>query len=115
MMCLMVRVFPRFLVGTQSRGGAWFGVLLIALLVVGSPARAAQPRLLAPSGAPVEDVEEHSSEALRESREEPVRPERSAHDTRRTPDPVAHTGHSQKLSPLRPDPFGNGLGTRLRC
>jgi hypothetical protein len=117
---LMLRVLPRVLVGVRSRCGAWFGVLLIALLVLGSPARAAQPRLLAPvgpTGAPVEDAEENTSVALRESRPDAVRGVRHAHDERRTPPPlrpVSLTVAACSNPPTPPDSFGRGLGSRLR-
>ncbi|HUR55876.1 MAG TPA: hypothetical protein VMZ71_17195, partial [Gemmataceae bacterium] len=94
------------------------GVLLAGLLVIGSPPRAAQPRLLAPSGAPEEHSEENSSEALRETRPDPVRAERHAHGERRTPPavrPVASTRFVRTFSPIPLDPFQNGLGSRLRC
>jgi hypothetical protein len=115
----MPRVFPRSLFRPRSLCGAWFGVLLAALLVVGSPARAAQPRLLAPAGqpgAPVEDAEGVTSEALRESRAETPRTDPPARDARRTPPairplvpPFARTGAP------RPNLFETGLASRLRC
>ena len=117
----MVALLPRFLVRSRSHCGAWFGVLLTALLVIGSPPRAAQPRLLAPvgpSGAPEEHSEENFSAALRETRTEPVRAERHAHDERRTPPalpPVASNRFVRTLLPILTDPFQNGLGSRLRC
>ena len=116
----MVQLPLRFLVRSRSRCGGCFGALLTALLVLCAPALAAQPRLFVPAGPsapPVEDAEEHSPDALREVRVAPVPAERPLHDTRRVPSlcPVASVRFRTGPPLLHFDPFGNGLGSRLRC
>lgn len=115
----MPRVFPPSLFRARSLSGAWFGVLLAALLVVGSPARAAQPRLLAPAGqagGPVEDAEEGSSAGLRESRSDSARSDPPARDARRIPPAIRPLAPPfVRTGPPRANLFGTGLASRLRC
>ena len=90
-------------------------VWLVVLVLAGTPALADPPRAFAPVSES-EDAEGTAPEAVRESRPEPVRAARP---------PACHTPTTIR-SPLtcslrptppsvRPDPFGTGLRTRLRC
>ena len=89
--------------------------LVWLVVLAGTPARADAPRAFAPvseSG----DAEGTAPEAVRESRPEPLRAARTS--ARHTPAPI-HPPLTRSLRPtppsVRPDPFGTGLRTRLRC
>ena len=101
-MALWLRRFP-----TRSR---WVA-LLAALLLLGTPALAAAPRVS-------EESEEDAPEVLREARAEPVRAERPCPHVRRTPHSWAssHAALTPRRSPDQPphDPFA-GRGVCLRC
>ena len=87
------------------------GVLLLAV----TPAFAFAPRAAAPVNSS-EDTEATTPEALRESRPESVRADRRfAQSTPPTIHPPTSTPSLRPTPSVRPDPFGIGLRTRLRC
>ena len=89
-------------------------VWLVVLVLAGTPVRADAPRAFAPSNQS-EDAERTAPEALRESRPEPVRAARTS--ARHTPATIRPplTRSLRPCPSVRPDPFGIGLRTRLRC
>lgn len=113
----MARPFAYLLPRSRPRNAAWFGVVLVALLLAGTPALAGPPRQLAERGEsapPAEDAQENAPDAVRDVRPVADRPVPPTGQRFVPPPQSLLSAHSRTASPP-PDPFGNGLGTRLRC